>query len=167
MRIVALVVLICLAGCGYNFPGKSGTLPGGVEKVYVPLFINKTSEPRLENKLGNRLSEVLARSSKISQVGQEDTAEAVLLGTILKYQSRALSYDRNDNIGEFRSIMTVDVALHRVGTDEVLWKKTISWNSVYRADKDKGLQADLEEQAINEVSLRLAEEILHQLLDDF
>jgi len=167
MRIIALVLLFCLSGCGYHFPGQSGTLPGGVKKLYVPLFLNKTSESRLENKLGNRVSEVFARSSKISQVGQEDIAEAVLLGTIDSYQSRALSYGRNDDIGEFRSTMTVDVVLQRVESDEILWEKSISWSSVYRAEKDKGAQADLEQQAINEISLRLAEEILHQLLDDF
>lgn len=167
MRIITLVLVICLAGCGYSFPGKSGMLPGGVEKLYVPLFINKTSEPRLENKLGNRISEVFARSSKISQVGQEDAAEAILLGTISNYQSRALSYDRNDDVGEYRSTMTIDVILQRVGSGEILWDKKVSWSSVYRAEKDKGTQSDLEEQAINEISLRLAEELLHQLLDDF
>ena len=167
MRITILVLLICLAGCGYHFPGQSGMLPGGVEKLYVPLFINKTSEPRLENVLGNRISEVFARSSKILQVSREDAAEAVLFGTISKYQSRALSYDRNDDIGEYRSTMTVDVVLQRVGSGEVLWKKNVSWSSVYRAERDKGTQSDLEEQAINEISLRLAEELLHQLLDDF
>ncbi len=169
MRLLTVVVLLCfcLVGCGYHFPGKSGTLPGGVEKLYVPLFVNTTSESRLENKLNYRISQVFARSSKISQVNDREAAEAVLSGTITNYRSDALSYDRNDNIGEYRSSMTVDVVLQRTGSDEVLWKKRISWSSTYRAEGDKGAQYDLEGQAINEITLRIAEEILYQMLDDF
>ncbi len=167
MKIISLVLLICLAGCGYHFPGQSGALPGGVEKLYVPLLVNKTAEPRLENELNSRISEVFARSSKISQVSSPEAAEAVLRGTISSYQTRALSYDSNDDIGEYRSTMVVDVALQRTGSDEILWQKRISWSSEYSAAQDKGTQEDLEQQTIDEITLRLAEEILHQLLDDF
>ena len=115
----------------------------------------------------NRVSEVFSRNSKISQVENPKDAEAVLLGTIRDYQTRALSYDRNDAIGEYRSTMSVDVVLRQIETDQLLWEGTISWSAEYRADNDKSVQEDLEQQATDEITLRLAEEILYQLLDDF
>lgn len=168
MRFLSLFILLfCLSGCGYHFPGQAGALPAGVEKLYIPLFVNKTAEPQLENKMTSRVSEVFSRSSKISQVETPKYAEAVLMGTIRDYKSRALSYDSNDAIGEYRSTMIVDIVLHQIETEQLLWEGSVSWSAEYRADKDKSVQEDLEQQALDEMTLRLAEEILYQLLDDF
>ncbi|MEA3363907.1 MAG: LptE family protein [Thermodesulfobacteriota bacterium] len=168
MRFLLLFVVVsCLSGCGYHFPGQSGALPEGVEKLYIPLFINKTAEPQLENKMTNRVSEVFSRNSEISQVEKAEYAEAVLLGTIRNYNTRALSYNSNDDIGEYRSTLIVDVVLKPAGKDQSLWQGTVSWSAEYSASDDKNLQEDLEQQAIDEITLRLAEEILYQLLDDF
>ncbi len=168
MRILSFVLLLfCLVGCGYHFPGQAGALPGGVEKLYIPSFINRTAEPQLEYKMTTQVSEVFARNSKIVQVENPNNAEAILAGTIRDYKSRALSYDPNDNIGEYRSTMVVDVVLRQVETDQSLWQRTISWSEEYRAADDKNDQEDFEQQAIDEIILRLAEETLYQLLDDF
>ena len=161
------VLLLCLSGCGYHFPGQAGTLPGGVEKLYIPLFVNRTSEPQLENMMTSRVSEIFLRNSKISQVENLQHAEAILLGTISNYQTRALSYDRNDDIGGYRSTMVVAAVLRQIEIEQLLWEGTVSWSAEYRADKDKSVQEDLERQAIDEITLRLAEELLYQLLDDF
>jgi outer membrane lipopolysaccharide assembly protein LptE/RlpB len=167
MRIIALVVLICLAGCGYTFPGHSGTLPGGVERLYVPLVVNKTSEPQLENKMSNRLSEVLPRNSKIILVDSPEEADGILKATVLSYSKGAISYDRNDDISEYRATIVMTAVLQQAGTEEVLWERTLRWSSEYIADTNKNIQSDLEKQAIDEVTLRLAEETLFQLTDDF
>jgi len=169
MKFFSLFIALsfCLVSCGYHFPGQGGTLPGGVEKIYIPLFVNKTSQPQLENKLTSQVSAVFSRNSNISQVENIDFAEAVLDGTIRSYKSTALSYDSKDNIGEYRATMTVDVVLRQPGNDEPLWGKTLSWSEEYRSATNKSVQTGQEKVAIDEISLRLAEEILYQLLDDF
>ncbi|WP_321371858.1 LptE family protein [uncultured Desulfuromusa sp.] len=167
MRFICfLLLLFCLLGCGYHFPGQSGTLPGGVEKIYIPLFINKTSEPLLENKLTSRVSEVFSRHSKISQVEKQETAEAILQGTIRSYSSRALSYNSDDDIGEYRATMVVDVVL-KTEAEEPLWTGTVRWSEDYNSSSNKNAQNDMEQSAIDEMTVRMAEEILYKLLDDF
>ncbi len=167
MRIITLVALICLTGCGYTFPGHSGILPGGVEKLYVPLVVNKSSEPQLENKMSNRLSEVLPRNSKLTLVENQQDADGILEATIISYSKHAISYDRDDDIGEYRAVIVMDAVLRQAGTEEVLWQRTLRWSSDYTADTNKNIQSDLEKQAIDEITLRLAEETLFQLTDDF
>ncbi len=168
MKLFGLLVLAFgLVACGYNFPGNSGTLPGGVEKVYIPLFINQTAEPQLENTMTNMVSEVFSRNRNIVQVKSSQEADAVLQGVVSNYSSKAISYDQNDDIGEFRATMTVTMTLVSTETKLPLWEKEISWKKVYNAADDKSLQEDYEQDAIEEISRRLAEEILYQLLDDF
>ncbi len=162
-----LTLLTLLGGCGYHFPGQGGALPAGVEKLYVPLFINKTTEPQLENYLSSRVSEVFSRNKQVSLVESPNDADAVLEGVIRSYSSRALSYNQNDNISEYRSTMVVDASLRQVGTEQLLWQGSVSWQNQYAAADDKALQQDLERQAIDEITLRLAEDLLYKMLDDF
>ncbi|SEA47668.1 Outer membrane lipoprotein LptE/RlpB (LPS assembly) [Desulfuromusa kysingii] len=162
-----LLLFLFLAGCGYHFPGQGGTLPEGVEKVYIQLFTNKTSQPQLDNKLTSRVSEVFSRNNKISQVEHIGQAEAILEGTIRSYSSRALSYDSNDDIGEYRATMVVDVTLKKPNTEAPIWTGTVSWSEEYSSSANKNDEDDLEQNAINEITLRMAEEILYKMLDDF
>ena len=168
MRFLSLVlILLCLSGCGYRFAGSAGALPGGVEKLHIPLFVNQTAVPQLEYQTTSRVSEVFSRNNKISQVEKPKRAEAILIGTVSSYSSRALSYDNQDRIGEYRSTMVIDAELRQVGTEEILWQGTVDWSSDYNAAVDKGVQEDYEQEAIDEIVLRLAEELLYRLLDDF
>lgn len=167
MRRLLLLLLLVLTGCGYHFSGQGGELPGGGKKLYLPLFVNRTAEPRLENRLASDLSLVFARNSAIAQVEQRELAEAVLEGVISSYSTRAVSYDRNDDISEYRATMSVDVKLRAVADGRLLWQGTVSWSDEYLAADDKNLQADYEREAKEEISMRVAEEILSRLMDDF
>ena len=47
LRAPALVVAVAaLAGCGYSL---RGSLPDRIKTVAVPVFVNRTSEPAVEN----------------------------------------------------------------------------------------------------------------------
>jgi len=162
-----LLLLFCLSACGYHFPGKSGQLPGGVENLYVPLFVNKTTEPRLETEMTSQVSEVFSRTKKIHQVEKLKDADAVLLGTIREYKSQALSYDRRDDIGTYFSTMIVGAELRQAETNQLLWEGSVKWKEVYRASSDKNIQEISRKLALRQMVLRLSEELLYRLLDDF
>lgn len=170
MRFVFILLTVCLlVGCGYHFPGSSGALPGNVEKIYVPLFKNKTSEPRLEVGLADRISQVSSRSAQVSLVEQRESAEAVLDGDIVGYSSIATAYDSNDDISEYKATMVVEARLvdARSERGDVLWHKTIRWSRDYTANDNKAVQENFEDDAIDELQMRIAEELFNQLLSDF
>jgi hypothetical protein len=162
-----LVLLLCVSGCGYHFSGHAGNLPGGVEKLYIPLFVNKTSEPRLETKFASQVSEVFSRNKKISQVEKREDAEAVLLGTVRSYKNKSLSYDRRDDIGTYLSRIVIDVELRQTENDQLLWSGSVSWGETYRASDDKNIQDLARQRALQQIILRLSEDLLYRLLDDF
>jgi hypothetical protein len=163
----SLVLLFCLSGCGYHFSGYSGQLPGGAERLYIPLFVNKTNESRLETRFASQVSEVFSRNKKILQVETREDSEAVLLGTVRSYKNKSLSYDRRDDIGTYLSKMIIDVELRETETNQLLWEGSISWAETYRASNDKNIQDLSRQQALHQIVLRLSEQLLYRLLDDF
>jgi len=168
MRLFAAIILsLVLTGCGYQFAGRNDSLPGGVQSVHLALFANQTAEPQLENLLANRVSEVFARSSSISQLENAELAEAVLSGEIRSYGSSAISYNQNDDISEYRVSMVVAARLRQVADGRALWQGTLNWSSEYPAADNKTLQEDLEQMAADEICLRLAEELHSRLTNNF
>lgn len=167
MRWVTVLSLLLLAACGYHFPGSKQSLPGGVEKLYIPLFVNQTAEPRLEVLLSSAVSEVFVRRQNISQVSDPALAEATLEVKILAYESRALSYNQQDDISEYRSTIRAAANLRQLSDGRTLWRGEVAWSADYPAADDKSRQEDLEQGAIEEISQRLAEELLYRLRDGF
>jgi outer membrane lipopolysaccharide assembly protein LptE/RlpB len=166
-RLLAMLLLLACAGCGYQVPGRGGELPGGVKAIYLPLFTNRTLKPRLENSLTDAVAEVLSRVASIRLVADQAQADTVVEGTILSYGSAALSYGQNDAIREYGARMAVDIKLRRTADGKLLWQQRLDWQEPYLTDTDKSVQTDLEDAAILEVERRLAEEFLFRLLADF
>lgn len=162
-----LLVSLLLASCGYHFPGTSGTLPGGVEQLSLALFANKTVEPRLEQTLFAEMSSALSRNSSIHLVKSESNADGVLNGTIVSYANRASAYDSSDDVSEYRATLVVQAVLKRIDSDEVLWQGRLSRSSDYSVEDDKMMQEDLEDDAIEELCERLADDLLSRLTDNF
>jgi len=161
------LVILLLSGCGYRLQGRVDTLPGDVRYLYVELFSNKTYEPFLENSVTNEVVERFARHRQLEIVEEPVRAEAILGGRIVKYKNSALSYDRNDKTAEYRSRMTVRAELRRADNGEVLWKGTVSWREDYSTSRDKTVQEDREQAAIQVVSERVADEIFSRVIDNF
>ena len=165
MRRAAVLLLLLLAGCGYRFSG--GSLPGGVERLYLPLAVNQTAEPLLENQLAAPVTAVLGRQKGVVLVESPAKAQAKLLATILTYEVKPLSYDSNDRISEFQSRLLVHFELRQVSDDRLLWQSELQRLESYRAALDKNLQEDNEALAIERLLRNLADDLIYQLVSGF
>ncbi|MCF6179846.1 MAG: hypothetical protein L3J63_10730, partial [Geopsychrobacter sp.] len=76
MRIIGLLLVLLIAGCGYQFSG--GELPGNVQRLYIPLARNQTAEPLIENILALPVIAVFARQKGVDIVKDPAHADAIL-----------------------------------------------------------------------------------------
>ena len=164
MKIILTILLSCmLCGCGYHLAGQEELLSGQVLRVYIPYIINQTSEPYVETILVSRLSQEMARQKRYSEVRDKGQAEANLTVIVKNYNNKAISYDRNDEIAEYRVAVTVDAALIKISDAATLWSQQISWQASYATADDKMTQSDRERLAVEEICQRVAAEILFQM----
>lgn len=107
-RALALGLLAAaVAGCGYSF---RGTLPEHIQTVAVPVFVNKTGEPRLGSVLTNGVVEAFSTNGRLRVVRRED-ADAVLEGEVIGYSVVPISYDSNANVRQYRLTVTMNLKL--------------------------------------------------------
>jgi outer membrane lipopolysaccharide assembly protein LptE/RlpB len=166
-RLFPLFLLLLPAACGYHFPGHGEGVSAQVQTLYVGAIVNRTTEPFIETGVANAIIEAFARRKGIRPIESEDRAEALLTGAVTAYSSTALSYDRLDQIVEYRSSMTIEVTLQQQSDGRTLWKGSVSWSEEYLANSDKALQKDNEARAIAVISDRLAEELHVRVMDNF
>ena len=164
---LAGMLLLILAGCGYQLQGRNDRLPGEVRTLYVQLMENRTLEPFLENAVTNAVVERFARNHHMEIVEDRNQADAILSGTITHYRNHSISYNRTDNIAEYRSEIVLEAGLRRAKDAVVLWKGSVKWAEEYSTSPNKVLQDDRENAAIELISERLADELYSRINDDF
>jgi hypothetical protein len=111
----ALVAAACLTalGCGYHFTAAGAPFPQGIQHVFAPVVVNRTTEPGLEGVFTEALREQLARSGRLGGEGSEGRLEGELLSVgaavaqLAPGTSGALTY---------RVSATLRVRLFREGT---------------------------------------------------
>jgi outer membrane lipopolysaccharide assembly protein LptE/RlpB len=167
-RLLLLVLFLsALGGCGYHLPGRGDHLPAGVETLRIELFANRTVEPYLENRLTNAVTDRFIRGRALRLTEDPARADAVLTGSVTAYATRPISYDRNDQITEYRSAVTIAATLRRASDGRVLWKGTLDWTEEYPASLDKGAQEENEAAAIEVIAARLADELFFRIMEGF
>ncbi|OHB33119.1 MAG: hypothetical protein A2X84_01000 [Desulfuromonadaceae bacterium GWC2_58_13] len=159
------LIPLALLGCGYT-PVALG--PGiGVKTLFIEPMDNRTAEPFLDSLVTNSLMARFGRDSRLTLVKNRKDAEAILTGTVTSYSRTAVSYDRTDNIQEYRSIMKVSASLRRVSDGKILWKNNVSWTEESMNSSDRAVQEDQETAAIQTICERLAEQVYNRMQDNF
>lgn len=161
------VVLTLLSACGYHLPGRGENLPDDIQTIVVMPFINKTTEPFIENQLTNEVRDQFSRRRTLEVVANEELADAIMTGVITSYRTRSVTYDKNDDITEYRVTMTVDAKLVRTNGEDVIWQGIVSWKEEFFASDDRAEQDYRETETQDDVSRRLAQEVYNRLTDNF
>lgn len=168
MRIISLLLLLFLAGCGYHSPGHSDDWVGDEARLlYVQLFENETMEPYLDNYITDAVISELSRSRLLELTENPDLADVRLVGEVKDFSSSARSYSSSDQITAYSATMTVAVRLLRNNSSEIVWQQSMQRSQDYLAEDNKNLQLEDQKLAARQVSLRLAEDIYSSMLNNF
>jgi outer membrane lipopolysaccharide assembly protein LptE/RlpB len=165
LLIPALLAVVLLSGCGYRPVALRGPL-AEANGVNVVLFGNKSYRPGIPGTLARDLVDELALRSG-GKVLPGDQAQLELNGTVLSYNTTAISYTAQDAIKEYRSTLSVQAVLVDHQTGKVLWKQDLTEEQVFPVNPNIGLQQNAEEAAIDGICRKLARDIWQKIGERF
>lgn len=121
MRGRALIVLlaITLPGCGYGF---RGTLPSHLQTIAVPTFVNRTSEPGVENFLTRAVVEAFSSNGRL-RVVEPETADSILDGEVTGYELQSIAFDSTANVRLYRLLVTMNLRYRDVKEEKLLFER--------------------------------------------
>lgn len=151
MRACASLFMLLASACGvYTFTGGGG-LPRHVDTIAIIPFENRTTQFTLTQELTQALlDEVPGRLGL--DLSNESAADAIMRGTIVRYDERAVSFDAEEGgpqIFQRRVDISVSVEIYDTVEDRVLWSsRSLSGAGEYEPDsqgEQQGRQIAIQE----------------------
>jgi outer membrane lipopolysaccharide assembly protein LptE/RlpB len=136
-----LLAGLAAGGCGYAIRGN---LPAHIKTVSVPVFVNKTTEPGVEDFITRAVVEAFTTNSGLRVVSPE-RADAILEGEIVGYQLQPLAYNQAANVQQYRLIVTLNLRFRDVREGKPLLE-------------EKGVQEKADFQSASSVAANIAVE---------
>ena len=120
--LLMLCSLLPLQGCGDGFRGSESALPPDVERVFIPIVTNKSTQAGVDTLLTEALRDEFDRYGTITVVDRRSQADAVLDATITSItRERGPTTSNTDTALLLFTVMTLQAEL-RKKTGALLWK---------------------------------------------
>ena len=141
LKVAIIVLFLTFAGCAYRFSGHDRRLPGGYDRISVPMFKNLTQETDVETYFTTAILEELQRDP-FSKIVSKEEAQVVLEGSLNNVQfvqeaaeERAVPGQERKVflVGGYRIFVTVAMQLKRVSDQKLLWSGTFGGEKQYPA----------------------------------
>jgi hypothetical protein len=162
-----LALLLVISGCGYGFRGGTNNLPTDIKGVYIPVFINESTEPGTEVVFANSLIYEFTRS-KMLPVVPESSAQAVIRGKIKRIVVDSVIYANQTQAVERKVTITLEISCRRIDNQKVLWQDLgMSRYEVYQVTTDPTQTERNKQEAINKIAKDLSERIHNGILENF
>ncbi len=162
------------SGCGYSLVGQASTIPSDVRTVYIEPLANATQRAQVDQILTQAISdEMITRRRNFTVASERAGVDAILRGTVVSFDVRALTFDEDGLANNFEITITADMSFERPpapGEDEgeKIWSSS---RYFFREDyplEDEGVDYfDRENLAIEETAVSFAESMVTDLLEGF
>ena len=117
---VVIAALLVTTACGYSF---QGTLPNHIKSIAVPIFINRTNKPAVENVITRAVVEAFATSGRLRVVGPE-RADSLLEGEITGYELVSLAFDPSAAVRRYRLLVTMNLRYRDLRQNRLVFERS-------------------------------------------
>ena len=107
-----------LTGCGYTL---TSTLDQKYQTIHVSAFLNQSREYDLQAPLTNALTRKFLTDGRLQIVDQE-SADLLIEGIILGYRQKGLTFDPDDEVTQYLTVVSAGVRLTDRQTGDVIWE---------------------------------------------
>ena len=160
--------LLFLAGCGYHLVGTSSTLPPEVRRVYIPVFVNATNQPELEQRLTDTVSREFANRGQFQLTADPTNADAVLKGEITNFGTIPMNLDEQGRATEYQVGITLKATLQSVDGGTKYWQNdSFIYTEKYPLDLSSPDYYDRLNAVVDEMSGKFAQSLVTSILEGF
>jgi hypothetical protein len=174
-RLLAVLLLAALPGCGYALVGRGTVVDPSIKKIGVPMFVNGTGKALLDQKVTQRVIEELLRRGRFDVVQDRSGVDAIVEGELLRYDAQPVGFSEGGVAGgattqasRYAITLTARIRYAKAGVEEPIWSSdAFSFRDEYEVGSDPASFFDREEQAIDRLSQSFARSLVATMLEAF
>ncbi len=167
---MTLGLLACLSSaCGYHVAGKATRMPPDVKTIAIPVFANKASRFRIEQKLSAAVTRQFIERTPYRITPNPSGADAVLHGTVKDVRAGVVTFDLQTGRATTLQIqVTTDVQLIDTHTKKVLFSNpNYIFREEYQVSQNPSALFEEDEPALNRLSQDFARTLVTDILENF
>ncbi len=171
LRFVLLITVAALAltGCGYHTAGHGSRLPASLHVIAVPAFVNQTQTYKLESTLTAAVVREFNTRTNYKIVPEvDDSADAVLRGTVVSAQLAPVTYDSQTGRAS-TALVTVTMKVSLTARDgRVLYEnQNYLFREQYQVSRELSSFFEEEGAAVDRMSRDFARTLVSNVLEAF
>ena len=164
LAVLVAAVAVVVGGCGYTVRGN---LPSHLKTVAVPVFVNRTQEPAVENSITSAVVEAFSTNGRLRVVRREE-ADSLLEGQIIGYRLEPLAFDARANARQYRLIVTLSLKFTDLRKNEVLFEeKALQEKADFVVAGLVSTSISREEDALRQAAVDIGRAIVNLAVDRF
>jgi len=150
--IILILSALGLTGCFYSLNPRGSVT---IKSVAVERFQNDTPEFGLADQMTDAVINAFIADGTL-KVLPRDRAEAVLSGTLTRYQRRPYEYNEKDQVKSYAVEMDFDIQLKKPSDDSLIWQEKMSQRGFY------SLETEAEEDGRRKAIVLLVQAIINR-----
>jgi outer membrane lipopolysaccharide assembly protein LptE/RlpB len=166
IKVLLIISIVLLAGCGYQMVGKETHVPSDLNSIAIPTFKNQTFEPGIEVPFTQAFLREFILDRRIKVVDRKQ-ADSILEGVIKSFKIYSVTYDQSGFVIEYQTNVVLDLTLKK-RTGEVLWEENnFSERQWYRASSNVLTSEANKAAALREIGVFVAQRIRNRFFYNF
>lgn len=170
MRLAAVLAgLITLVSCGYHVAGHSDLMPKTITTICIPSFSNATTRYKLTDRMPEALAREFISRTRYRIVPDQNTADAVLHGTITNYIAGATVVDPKSGRATAADIhVYLSINLVERATGKMLFNRpSMDARERYEISVNEQQYFEESDAALNRVAQDVARLVVSSILSNF
>lgn len=158
--LIILIILLMVMMTSCKTTGES-ILPASVNSIHIAVFNNQTLQYGVEDRLTDRVVNEFEFNARL-HIENRNNADIILTGIITRADFQPFSYDEDNVVKEYQLRMEVRISLHDRVNDTYIFK-----DEIIRGETTYDVDLSTEDQAIDEVIVDLAEDIVRRCIEGY
>jgi outer membrane lipopolysaccharide assembly protein LptE/RlpB len=169
LRLLILLLLTPLAGCGYHQAGSATHIPAGTRTLSVPIFATKVQAFHTEMLFTQAVVRELNTRTKYRILNSDsDDADATLHGTILSQTVAPLTYDATTGQSSSYLVNITAKVILTAHDGHVLYQNdAVNFREQYQSTQDLSGFIQEDSPAVGRVAQDFARGIVSDMLESF
>jgi outer membrane lipopolysaccharide assembly protein LptE/RlpB len=166
---LAACSILLTAACGYRVAGTATRLPPDIKTIAVPVFTNKSTTFRIEQKVAAAVTRELIERTSFRVTPDPAGADAELKGTITSVRSGVLTFDPNTGRATtFQIQVNASVELIDLHTKKVVFTNPkYVFREEYQVSQSSSALYEENEPALNRLSRDFAHTLVTDIIENF
>ncbi|MGE0454065.1 MAG: LPS assembly lipoprotein LptE [Vicinamibacteria bacterium] len=166
----AAVAASAAQACGYALVGRGITTDPTIRRIGVPLFVDRTGRPGLDQKITAKVIEELLKRGRFDVVQESTGVDALVEGEVSSFQFVPIGFagePGQTTATRYAIVLSSKVTYSKTGVDEPLWENP-SFQAREETDVgDAETFFDREDQVLDRLIVSFARGLVAAMLEAF